>query len=499
MQAGVYATLQPSFLLVRTLLPAAAGALISSVGQAAVLAGSVALLLRFLPGLTAAVRSAVWTLVLLLVCCLPLLTLVWPQGAAAQVGPSHSVVHLGSWWGFALGGLWVVGACLRLVQLGASALRVHRLVRRATRVEPSAPLAALLRSVKRSVELCVSAEVDRPSVAGFRRARILLPPSALATLSAAELRQVVLHELEHLRRRDDWTNLLQKLALAVFPLHPVLLWLDRTLCFERELACDDGVLRQTQARKAYALCLTQLAEDRMLRRGVSLVLGALGALGTRAARSDVGRRVHRILEAPERVMGRTQARWLTAVISVGVFVATGVLSRSPRWISFAPDIRSSAAAMQARAGTPAEIHPAMRRSASPEAARLGSAPVRAVAFGPQREGARLVLVNASLPVRARAAFPRKLPDSIRLDSVHRSVVRHHLPGAAQTRAHARVQPRVQTAQRRRVDLADKTPQLFVAARPGLPMRPRLVLTLADDLQATYAAIPVRHGWLILQL
>jgi beta-lactamase regulating signal transducer with metallopeptidase domain len=28
-----------------------------------------------------------------------------------------------------------------------------------------------------------------------------------------------MHEMEHLRRADDWTNLLQKLALVFFPLN----------------------------------------------------------------------------------------------------------------------------------------------------------------------------------------------------------------------------------------------------------------------------------------
>lgn len=520
MHATVSATLQSGFLPVRALVAAAAAALISSIAQAAVLAAAVALLLRFLPGLTAAVRSAVWTLVLLLVCCLPLLSLAWPQGTAAPAGPSQSPVHLGPvhlgpGWGLALGGLWMMAACLGLVQLGVSAVRVHRLVRRATRVEPGAALAALLRGGKRSVELCVSAEVDRPSIAGFHRARILLPPATLATLSAAELEQVVLHELEHLRRRDDWTNLLQKLALALFPLHPVLLWLDRTLCLERELACDDGVLRHTRAPKAYALCLARLAEDRMLRRGVSLVLGALGALGTTTARSQVGRRVHRILEAPQRVMDRTQARWATVVICAGVFVATGALSRSPRWISFAPESRSASPTL-ASAGSPTGFHLSSQRFATLAAARPAPAQVRDAAFRPQIQAARPVLVNASLPVQAHAASPRPRPDLVRAGFKGRGSVGHSSVGHCLTRTapitdrrtdrrtdqrtagSTSRRPAQTTARRRRADPADRTPQIFLAAWPGLPVRSRLVLTM-DEFQTTYAAVPVRNGWLILQL
>ena len=71
---------------------------------------------------------------------------------------------------------------------------------------------------------------------------------------------MVLHEAEHLRRRDDWINLVQKLCLVVFPLNPALAWMERRLCREREMACDEGVVRRTQAPRAYAACLASLAE-----------------------------------------------------------------------------------------------------------------------------------------------------------------------------------------------------------------------------------------------
>jgi beta-lactamase regulating signal transducer with metallopeptidase domain len=66
-------------------------------------------------------------------------------------------------------------------------------------------------------------------VFGFLHPRILIPPALLERLTSPELQQVVLHEMEHLRRRDDWTNLLQKMGLVLFPLNPVLLWVERRL------------------------------------------------------------------------------------------------------------------------------------------------------------------------------------------------------------------------------------------------------------------------------
>ena len=99
----------------------------------------------------------------------------------------------------------------------------------------------------------------------------------------------MLHEVGHLRRADDWINLLQKLSLVIVPLNPVLMWIERRLCLERELACDDDVLRLTKAPKAYATCLTNLAEHRLGRRVAALSLGAW------ERQSELARRVHSIL------------------------------------------------------------------------------------------------------------------------------------------------------------------------------------------------------------
>ena len=110
------------------------------------------------------------------------------------------------------------------------------------------------------VEICTTTTLQRPSVIGFLKPRILIPDWLFARLTAGELEQIVLHEAEHLRRRDDWTNLLQKLCLVLFPLNPALVWIERRLCREREMACDEGVIKITHAPRAYASCLARLAE-----------------------------------------------------------------------------------------------------------------------------------------------------------------------------------------------------------------------------------------------
>ena len=140
-----------------------------------------------------------------------------------------------------------------------------------------------------AVEVCTTTTLQRPSVIGFLKPRILVPDWLFGRLTQGELEQIMLHESEHLRRRDDWTNLAQKLCLVLFPLNPALVWIERRLCREREMACDDAVIRVTRAPRAYAACLASLAERGLERRVEALSLGAW------QRRPELVHRVHSIL------------------------------------------------------------------------------------------------------------------------------------------------------------------------------------------------------------
>src|SRR5580698_1786102 len=252
--------------------PAVADLLVASMWQSVLLTGAVVLCVHHVRGMSAGTRFGLWTAVLVLIVLLPVISVLVPQ----TVGGGSRTMHLASDWSLALVCSWAVLSLFRAVQLCLGAVRLWTLARSARPVEVDATIAPLLEAASRRAVLCTSEQVDRPSVVGFFRPRILLPPDLPGNLSQSELEQIVLHEMEHLRRGDHWTNLLQQLSLVLMPWNPAVLWLNRRLCFERELACDDGVLRATKARKTYAACLVRLAEDSMLRQKVDLALGLLG-------------------------------------------------------------------------------------------------------------------------------------------------------------------------------------------------------------------------------
>ena len=306
----------------------ATGALISAVWQGALLAALVGVTLRLFPRLSPAARSIIWLNVFILLALLHLMPLAISSTAPKLA--SHAVL-LDTRWSLAIAGTWLALSVFRAAQLVVSAAHLRALAGRAVPAESSADLGPLLLApFNRRVRLCASDEVARPSVLGFFRPRILVPPAILESLSPAELRQVVIHEMEHLRRGDDWTNLLQKLALVVFPLNPALLWVEHKLCAERELACDDRVLSSGSGRKAYARCLTHLAEFSLIRRGFSLVLGAW------ERRPELVRRVQRILTEPVRTMGRKPALAVSGALLSAAFACTFTLAHAPQLVGFIP-------------------------------------------------------------------------------------------------------------------------------------------------------------------
>lgn len=453
---------------------AASAALVMGVAEGVALTIAVSVLLRLCPGLSASVRSAVWTVALGISILLPAGSLLRTPGKT-QAG--QAAAQVGEGWAMVLVAIWVVLSAARLTLLVAGAIRLRQVWRRAVPFEAGTECRKWLATGGRQAELCLSEDVDRPSVVGFLRPRVLLPAAQLKTLAPAEIEHIVRHEMEHLQRRDDWTNLAQKLSLAIFPVNPVLFWLDRRLCRERELACDDGVLRQTGAPKTYAACLASLAENRlatkaMLRRGGALLLGAWGR------ETELSRRVLRILSWRDTALGRRSNPAVAGVLMIGVAAIGLELARCPDLLRFTNESASFAEVGLAVVGSPSGdvILPAT-------AQENGSA-------------VKPMLVKAVLPMQARVR-PRAAAQSNK-ESHARSAQR--ILRSRISRKVKQIPPR-QTAQR--------TPALRVLMTDWPAELPaRLVLTVAgedrsgasvgDDVQQ-YAAFATREGWFVIQL
>ena len=317
----------------------AGSALISSIWQGAVIVCTLEIATRLMPRISAAHRFVLWSAGFVLSLALPLLALIQfdaistpslASGSGISPAVPRALLQLDSRWGVAIAALWAIASLIRAADLAVHSIRLRRLWKAAQPVEITSSLSAELNSLRRGlVAVCTTQLLDRPSVIGFLAPRILIPHWLLSRLTAGELEQIVLHEAEHLRRRDDWTNLFQKLCLVVFPLNLALAWIEHHLCAEREMACDEGVIRITNAPRAYAACLASLAERRLERRAEALSLGAWHR------RSELVHRVHRIL-VHQRTMSRTAAATLVATLGSMLLAGSVEMSRFPQLVAFVP-------------------------------------------------------------------------------------------------------------------------------------------------------------------
>ena len=388
-----------------------------------------------------------------------MLPLVHAYSLNSDIGaPSRAVVHVDVRWSFVIAAIWLAASLVRGVKLAMSAVRLRGIWKRAVVVEGCDEVLAA--AGFDGVEICTSSEVDRPSVIGFFSPRILIPEELFERLTTAEFGQIVLHEVGHLRRADDWVNLLQKLSLVVVPLNPVLMWIERRLCLERELACDDDVLRLTKAPKTYATCLTSLAEQRLGRRAAALSLGAW------EKQSELARRVHSILRGGEG-MGRTQARVLMGLAVVALLTGSVELARCPQFVSFS-------------------------RTTLPVSAEVQSLPTagyQAAAFhssGNVMGAAHETLLKASMPVNREVGLTGPVKQTA--VPVKKARTKRH-------NATPVLQSRVAMPQMRRAE------RWMVLTSWGGTERPRMVFAVTEErvISTSYAAVPTAGGWLIIQL
>lgn len=235
---------------------AAVSGALNSLWAGMLLVALAAVVLRLLPRTNAATRYAVWFTALLLILAMPAVLLIPRHSpavtavvASVEVRPAPLAIPVTASWPVYLALGWLAITALLLARIGWSLAHIIRLKRRA------APLC-----MRDNYHVLASEDIQVPMAAGFLRRAILFPKALVNDLTSGEFEQVLCHEIAHLRRWDDWTQLIQALAQAVLFFNPAVYWIGRSLKIEREMACDDWVVSQTGEARPYAACLTHLHE-----------------------------------------------------------------------------------------------------------------------------------------------------------------------------------------------------------------------------------------------
>lgn len=177
----------------------------------------------------------------------------------------------------ALPWIWAGGSPSTFAVLALGLIGGERLRKSVRRVEEGAELDLLCRrlgeslGIVRRVALGISDRVATPILLGIVRPLILLPPAALTGWGVERVEMVLLHELAHVRRRDNLVNLGQRVLESILFYHPAVWWASAWARVERERCCDATVVARTGRRRSYAELLAALAAPHPAERTASAV------------------------------------------------------------------------------------------------------------------------------------------------------------------------------------------------------------------------------------
>jgi hypothetical protein len=268
---------------------------------------------------------------------------------------------------------------------------------------------------------------------------ILIPRAVVTALATDELDRIVVHEYGHVQRWDDWASLGQSVIETLCGWHPAIWYLGRALRLEREVACDDWVLSRRSSARAYASCLTKVADL------VSTPLSPPMTLGATRGKGELTTRVIRLLDGgrnaaihPSRMVCTTATiLLLVSVVALGYLGPVVTFTNAPTTM---PTPRPAPAIPQTEVTLtvprPPEhigISPATERSvvakaAEPEPLAMDSRELEGIGplmSGSQGRGGLRSVVPSSPPLDANvvapnaATLPQALPRS--------QNVRSHVP------------------------------------------------------------------------
>jgi len=168
-------------------------------------------------------------------------------------------------------------------------------------------------SIRQGVALAFSPTIRTPWVVGVFRPVVVLPPD-FCSWSRPHRERALIHELSHVRRLDNLSDLLAHLACAAYWINPLVWLAARRIRAEAERASDDEVLLSGASATDYAQQLVSLA------RGSRAFTFPRTAAVAMATRSSLPSRIRRILNCDLRRTSMNQRKVLAGSFLAAVFL-----------------------------------------------------------------------------------------------------------------------------------------------------------------------------------
>lgn len=117
-------------------------------------------------------------------------------------------------------------------------------------------------NIKANIPIYSTAFLKSPVLIGFIHPKIYIPIHLVTDFSKKDLRFILLHELQHYKRKDIIGNLLMNLFHSLYWFNPFIWYAFKEIKSEREIACDDSVLHGLKEKEyiEYGYTLVYFAE-----------------------------------------------------------------------------------------------------------------------------------------------------------------------------------------------------------------------------------------------
>ena len=169
------------------------------------------------------------------------------------------------------------------------------------------------------VEIRSSPGLLEPGVVGLIRPVLLLPQGILERLTSPEMDAILVHELCHVRRRDNLLAGLHMVVETIFWFHPLVWWIGARLLEERERACDEEVVSQGNHPDVYAEAILNVCKL-YAASPLACVSGVTGAnLKRRIEAIMINRRGEKLNRAKKVLLAAAASAVLAGPLAMGVF------------------------------------------------------------------------------------------------------------------------------------------------------------------------------------
>jgi beta-lactamase regulating signal transducer with metallopeptidase domain len=160
---------------------------------------------------------------------------------------------------------WLVGAVGLLLRLAGGKFFGYWVARDAPEINDKGFMLTVEQvarqlGVKEKITILESDHFNVPFVSGILRPRLIMPSHA-KSWPFQRLKNILHHELAHVKRKDILIQFLAQVVCSIYWVNPLVWILERQLFLERERACDDMALGQDIKASEYAGHLMEVLEE----------------------------------------------------------------------------------------------------------------------------------------------------------------------------------------------------------------------------------------------